>query len=108
MLPRDRWEPKDHHREVEPRLNQNLSERSVEDIVTIAQGAEAHIKGEAQTEVEFCSKTIDATTATNQTLLENIWIDVPQKDLHVTFVIILDILNVPVGESVEISEDGEQ
>ena len=72
MLPRDRWEPKDHHQEVESRLKQNRSERSVEDIVTIAQGAEAHIKGEAQTEVEVCSKTIDATTGTNEALQENI------------------------------------
>ena len=51
--------------------------------------------------------TIDATTATNKISQENIWTDVPQKELHAIFVIKLDILNVPVVGSVEISEDGE-
>ena len=108
MLPRDRWEPKDRHQEVESRLKQNRSGRYEEDIVITVQGTEAHIKGEAQTEVKFCSRTTNATTATNRIFQENIWIDVPQKKSRVIFAIKLDISNVPVEGSVEISEDGEQ
>ena len=69
MSPRDHWESKDHFQAVGLRLNQNRLERSVEDIAIIAHEAEVHINGEARTEVEICFKTIDATTATNQTLL---------------------------------------
>ena len=58
--------------------------------------------------MEICFKLTDATTATNQTLREIIWIDVRQKELRVIFVIKLDITNVPVEGSAEISEDGEQ
>ena len=108
MSPRDHWEPKDHHQAVESRLNQNRSERSVEDIANIAQEAEVHIKDEAQTEEEISFKTTDATTATNQTLRENIWIDVRQRELRANFVINLDITKLPVEGSAEISEDGEQ
>ena len=83
MLPRDRWEPKDHHQEAEEfRLNLNQSERSVEDIVTIAQGVEVHTKGGDHIEVEICLKTIDATTATNKISQENIWTDVQRGELH--------------------------
>ena len=106
MLPRDRWEPKDHHQEAaEFRSNLNHSERSVEDIVTIAQGAEVHTKGGDQIEVEICLKPINATTATNKIIQENIWTDVPRGELHAIFVINLDISSVPVGGSVEIFED---
>ena len=56
----------------------------------------------------ICSKTIDATTATNQILHENIWIDTQRKKPGVIFAVKLDILNVPVGGSKEIREDGEQ
>ena len=77
MLPRDRWEPKDHHQEeAELRSNLNQSEQSVDDIVTIAQGDEVHTKGEDQIEVAICLKIIDATTATNKISKINIWIDV--------------------------------
>ena len=71
MSPRDHREPKDHLQAVGFKLNPNQWERSVEDIAIIAREAEVHIKGEARTEVEICSKTIDATTAINQTLREN-------------------------------------
>ena len=106
MSPRDHWEPKDHLQAVESRLNQNRFERSVEVTAIIAHEAEVHIEGEARTEVEIRFKTTDATTATNQTLRENIWIDVRQKELRVIFVIKLDFTNVPVEESAEISKDG--
>ena len=56
----------------------------------------------------ICSKTIDATTATNQILHENIWIDTQRKEPGVIFAVKLDILNVPVGGSKEIRDDGEQ
>ena len=79
----------------------------MEDIVTIARGAEVHTKGEDSIEVEICLKTIDATTATNKISPENIWIDVRQKELHAIFVIKLDTSNVREGGSVEINEDGE-
>ena len=79
----------------------------MEDIITIALGAGAHTKGEDQIEVEIFLITIDATTATNKISQENVWTDVPQKELHAIFVIKLDISNVPVGGSVEIIEDGE-
>ena len=109
MLPWDRWEPKDHHQEAAGfRLSLNQSERSVEDIVTIAQGAEGHTKGGDQIEAEICLKTIDATTATNKNSQENIWTDVPRGELYAIFVINLDILNVLVGGSVEINEDGDR
>ena len=99
MLPRDRWEPKDRHQEVESRLKQNRSGRYEEDIVITVQGDEAFIRGEAQTEVEICSRTTDARTATIRIFHENIWIDVPQKESRVILAIKLDISNVPVGEA---------
>ena len=69
----------DHLQAVGFRLNQNQLERSVENTAIIANEAENHIKGEAQTEVKIGFKTTDATTATNQTLRENIWIDVRKR-----------------------------
>ena len=56
----------------------------------------------------MCFKTFDATTAKNQTLRQNTWIDVRQKELRVFIVIKSDIMNVSIEGSEEISEDGEQ
>ena len=71
-LSRDRWEPKDRHQREESRLKQNRSGRYEEDIVITVQGAEAHTKDEAQTGGGggggICSRTTDATIATNQIL----------------------------------------
>ena len=57
--------------------------------------------------MEIFPITIDVITAINKISPESIWTDVPQKELNSIFVIKLDISNVPVGGSMEISEDGE-
>ena len=69
----------------------------MEAIGTIARGAGAHNKGEDQIEVETFLILIDFITAINKTSPENIWTDVPQKELNAIFVIKMDISNVPEG-----------
>ena len=74
---------------------------------TIAQGAGGLSKGEDRIGVEIFPITINVITAINKTSPGNIWTDAQQKALHVTFATKLDISNVPVGGSVETSEDRE-
>ena len=104
-LPRDPWEPKDRHPGVESRLKQNRSRQYEEDMVITGRGS---YQGRGSNRGGVCSKTTDATTATNQIIPKKIRLDAQQKESRVFFVIKLDISNVTVGESVEISENGEQ